>query len=1285
MNRVLLAIGGLLVGLLATMFAAPAMVDWNRYRGMFEEEATRFLGREVRVGGRVNLRLLPVPYVQFEQVRVADMSASVGRPLFMADSFTVWLSVGALLAGALEASDIELKRPTVTLVLDGKGGGNWASLSPDNFRGSFVPARVAFDAVRITDGSLAILNAAGAPKTSFQNINGELSAQALDGPYRVAAEIGVGGSTREFRLSTAKPAADGSVRFKSTVRDPQSGVSYSLEGDARDVLSSIKIAGELTARLPLPASLAAQAPGKPAAAGKTTKVANEFDLRAKLNGDTKGFTLADLALSFEQEGRPQMATGEARVNFTEPTDVSVKLKSHWLDLDKIAGAGTGGSPLELAQGVAAAVSSILATEGRTEASLTIDQATLGGDVVSSLIATLEHREGRLIIRNLTAGLPGGARLATAGAFEGTMPDNRYAGRVDLRGASMARFAGWLAPDRKLALPARDGAFTVAGDLSLGSREVAGRNLTVEVGRNMLTGDASWKAGKPQQIMLNLEGSELDLTPFVAEGVEPADGLRELVTGLAGVKGRAASPVQAADADIRLRLDRLVVGAAVFRDAWVEAKLAGGQLSMPQLRLVSPEGYVVELKGDIADFSRSTAKGTLTGLVSADGARGLAALTRLAGLPPGLGADGVDAAFLVPLRVAGRLEIGSRGPDSHELTFDGLLARSRLAGTLRLGIGPAGWRERPTDLAMTLEGVAARRLLGRAAGAPAEKTTAGAAAADTRLTLRGIGSPKAGMTILAAIEGDGVKGAYRGRASVDDQMALGLDGEIEIALSDLARGLALAGLEPRAGLEGPVKGLAKIERSGRRTTVSVPELSLAGVEATGRLVIDGRADSSRVAGDIKLSRGSLTGLLALLTTPGVASPARGERPSPWSEAPLDLAPVDKLAGSRIEIQIGRLAMAPGLDISDARVTIAPRAGGLDLRVTEGTVHGGQATGSLAMSKAPAGVRLVAEAAISGMRLEKVAPNPGGTPKATGGLSLDLKLESTALSPRGLVVALAGGGELRLSQAKLNRWAPAAIAGAVEAVLAVKGEIPPGALRAQLELALNSQGVSVGSSRLPVSVADGALRAQPLVVTVQQGRLTGRGAIDLDHLLVDGEWRIEPRNSPRQAGTVAKPELPAVTVSYTGPLAELPALEPKLDTEALEREVAVRKVEREVLELERLRKLDEDRAKDEARRQQTERTEAERLRTESLQHQPGGPLVATPSQPGGMPASPGSTTEPDASSAAASAPAADVTPLTEEQKAATPPVTVERAPLPRPASTTPKSKGRSPFNPLQESSP
>ncbi|MGE3915044.1 MAG: hypothetical protein AB7F78_05030, partial [Hyphomicrobiaceae bacterium] len=164
--------------------------------------------------------------------------------------------------------------------------------------------------------------------------------------------------------------------------------------------------------------------------------------------------------------------------------------------------------------------------------------------------------------------------------------------------------------------------------------------------------------------------------------------------------------------------------------------------------------------------------------------------------------------------------------------------------------------------------------------------------------------------------------------------------------------------------------------------------------------------------------------------------------------------------------------------------------------------------------------------------------------------------------------------------------------------------------QLELALQAAGVSLGSQKVALTVADGALRAAPHVVSAPLGRLTGRAAVDLDQLLLDAEWRIEPRNTPPSPGLPPKAELPGIGIGYQGPLASLPSLERRLDIEALEREIAVRKVEREVAELERLRRLDEERARQEAARLEAERLEAEqrlaeRLRLERLQQGIGAP--------------------------------------------------------------------------------
>src|SRR5437867_13427027 len=123
MSNFMIALAVFLITVIGALFAVPYFIDWNGYRGVFEEEATRLLGREVRVGGAVNLHLLPTPYFRFEKVRIAD--TSVQEPFFRADSLSVKLTIPPLIRGVVEANEIEFQRPIVRLALDDKDGWNW--------------------------------------------------------------------------------------------------------------------------------------------------------------------------------------------------------------------------------------------------------------------------------------------------------------------------------------------------------------------------------------------------------------------------------------------------------------------------------------------------------------------------------------------------------------------------------------------------------------------------------------------------------------------------------------------------------------------------------------------------------------------------------------------------------------------------------------------------------------------------------------------------------------------------------------------------------------------------------------------------------------------------------------------------------------------------------------------------------------------------------------------------------------------------------------------------------
>jgi hypothetical protein len=743
-------------------------------------------------------------------------------------------------------------------------------------------------------------------------------------------------------------------------------------------------------------------------------------------------------------------------------------------------------------------------------------------------------------------------------------------------------------------------------------------------------------------------------------------------------------LQKSDIVMKLRFGKVLAGPVAYRDAHVDLAITGGNLSVPRLRLVSDAGYEIDVRGDVASVTLPEAKGAIAGLVAATSAEGAKALALSLGLPVAVLPE-EEWRAVTGLRIAGRFGVGEKGPGTREFGFDGVVAGSRLAGTVRLGASAPRWQDRNADVAATLTGPKVARLVAKLAGATSTEPEGAAQTGQMTATIRAVGRPRDGLVALVALDGGGLESAYTGQLTIDDTGAVGLEGEIAAESKAIERTLPLFGLPPKLALSGPVSGRVKVARKGGRVQLSTDSLVFLGSPVAGSIVIEGNDGARRVSGDLKLGRASVPGFLAALSTGGRLSRGGDDRPSVWSEGALDLALADGFVGSRLRVEVAQLALSPGLEARDARLDVSARPGGLDVRVGDAKALGGLVAGVIALDKAPAGARLAVEGTLAGVQLDKLVGADAGRAVVSGTGALSLKMQSVALSPRGLIVGLAGTGEVALSQVRLARWSPEAINAAANAIFAHRGELPEGTLRQQLTLALVGSGTTLGSTKLPVIVADGTVKPASWVVNTATGRLTGRASADLDKLTFDAQWRIEPRNTPKAPDLPEKPELPAVTVDWSGELASVGAAAARIDLDALEREVTVRKVEREVIELERLRKLDEERARQDTERRAREAEAQEQARREAAaqaaaarepQIQTGPPTATT------IPVAPAAatgTTTPLSAGTAVTPPGT----LPELQSAPTP---VDRAPLPKASAAPPPKKARrDPFGPLREGSP
>jgi hypothetical protein len=405
---------------------------------------------------------------------------------------------------------------------------------------------------------------------------------------------------------------------------------------------------------------------------------------------------------------------------------------------------------------------------------------------------------------------------------------------------------------------------------------------------------------------------------------------------------------------------------------------------------------------------------------------------------------------------------------------------------------------------------------------------------------------------------------------------------------------------------PVAGTLKLAVDKSKIVLDRLALNVAGSSVRGELSIDSGGERRQLAARLDIDGLSLAGLLAMVQDQRLAVTAAAEsaisgRSSMWSEDPFDGAGLDSFDG-HVKLSAKRLALSDGLGLDDASVDVSLQSGKIDVRELAGACLGGRCKAQFGITKALGGVDVSGKLRLSGLSVGSLARNSG----ATGSIGGEIKFSGKGVSPRGVFSVLQGGGALELTGAKLPTLWPGAVGKAIEAAL----RSDPDSLSATLKQALGA-GLGGGELSLPgeiaIDIADGRLATRPIAIDAPEGRAQGTAALDLKSLQFESDWRLETK-----AAVVAdRAPLPAVAVSYRGNVTGLGSLEPRIDAEALQRELAVRRMERDVEELERLRRLDE------ARR----REEMERQRRQLEQAPVPGPVPVAPAVPAPRPATPG----------------------------------------------------------------
>ena len=1212
MNNALLYLGGLLVVVLAALFSVPFFIDWNGYRGVFEEEASKVLGRDVRVGGAVNLRLLPTPYVRFEKVRLADTTGQTGEPFVRAESFTMWLAGPALLRGVLEANEVELNRPVLSLVIDDQGSGNWSTLHLKPGALPFVPKNVTLRSVKLIEGTVAIYGAQSAVISRIESINGELSADALAGPYKFKGAAKWSGEDHDVKFATTEPASDGSYHIKANVRSLVSQSNYAFEGSLADLSGKPKYDGDLTARFTLP----------PVDGEKLSTAAaegNGIDLKAKVTGNAQGAKLDDINISFDNAAEPQLLTGTAASTWgaAEPR-METALSAKWLDLDRLAGAGEGGASFQRIEQIGLGFIRSLAGNGAASAKIAIDQVKIGGETAGGLNIDAERSGGLVTLKELRAGLPGGSRLNISGQLKDDNGSDSFDGQVLVHGANLARFVAWAAKSGSPIDVKADGPFSVEGRLIAGEKRFEFTEAKAEISGQPLSGELRFSDDGHRRVAIAIEAARVDTALlFPTKAAEIENEIRMALGLQHGASAEPAkdAPVAAADPpDVSLRLlaSELKTGTQTFRNVDATLAFEAGEFRVPRAKFTAASGLGVVFEARVKNAAREP-KGTLAYEFNAQSAEAMKDMAAMTGVSDVFNIDRLQA--LQPARLAGLVRLGERGKGAADISFGGLVKGARVSGRAEFDGGLAKWRIAPSRI--TANGVAPDLVALLAAfGADASQPAVTAARSAT-FSFASSGTISTGARTVAEIRTVGLETDFNGNSVWPEAAKFGLNGNVNIKARDLAEVLSLAGVPAPGGiaataLEG---GIAITEKDGLLTLAS-RQLTAGTVKLRGQASIKRQPSGNAVVtADIVAGQLKVASLLSVVLDKPEA-PAASATPSghvlatAWPEQQFNFDALKSVEGD-IKLGFSSLELEPGLTTRAGAMKIKFSPAKISITDLVAEALGGKLDAATELDKTPGGVTMSATLKIAGASLEMLSR------KSKGRAGLELAVTGRAPSPATLIAQLAGRGSASLEAASHPGPVAADVAVTSDAVLSGRLPNEPDIIRNELEAALTNSQVRSGTRTMAVSVVDGAARIAPFEIEAKDGKATVTTTADLSSLAVDSAWAIAALVPPPQLPPGSVPDwtpapkgpLAPVSIVYVGRLADLAHLDVKVDPTELQRELTVRQMERNVEELERLRRKDEDRVKRELDRRKA--IEAERAAAAAAKASPAPvPAAAQP---------------------------------------------------------------------------
>ena len=946
MNRALIALGCLVVVLVAGALIAPSFIDWNKYKDPIQAEAERLTGRDVTVGGHLSFSVLPSPALSADDVRIANIPGAKAENFARLKSLKVKVALLPLLTGKIRVKQVTLVEPEIALEITADGTRNWIFANATNAPEKPAPGgsprllqAVRLDNFVIENGDITFHDErkqGSAAEQQVKSLNAVITARTLQGPVKATGQGVYRAVPVSFTLDAGQYSSGNPVSLSVELKSVNEPVTARFNGSLTDKSPRASVNGKLTVGgddlgglfriIHLATGSAAETPGF--ASHK------KFSLDTKVSGSTAEAKLDDVALTVGEANGSGAAT--LSLNAGPKFDATFQMNS--VDLDALLKPGPKPGPapgaptvVDIAPKPAAAPGFTLPDKANGSLDLGIAALSYHDGTVRQIRFAAELKNGKISVTRASALLPGGSDVSVTGALMAEAGKPHFAGAIKGTSNNVRAILDWfnanpagIPADRLTKLVLTSGVDLVGDTATLS-------DLDVTLDTSRITGTGSLALRARPALDLDVDIDRLNLDAYVAQGAETAPPAQTP----ASTDATPAAPPKPAgtehplagledfDGSLKARVGHMVLFGLGADAVMLDGSLKDGVATLASFAADDVSGASVTATGSAQGFSGDIAYKADVDL----GAKDLAEFLHAVDVTVPFATDSLGKANL-------KLGFDSTGP-MRAVSVSGKIGATEVTASRASAKTPDA---KQFDVKFDLKNPSLRDFSRQfAIGFKPVSTSA-----DTPISLSGTVS---GTNESAKLQ---AHGTVRGGSIDADGDLAALDGEprydLAVKLSDddfgnLARTLGFD-FTREPGSVGPVAASAQMKGTASHADLSNLKANLGETTASGSASLDLSGDVPKITASLTASEIVADQFLAKPTT-GVEQAKAAGRVDPgmkrWSRARLGLDWMSQYAGE-VELKADRLS-ARGYDVLEPDIKLLLDNGTLTVRQLTGQLFGG----------------------------------------------------------------------------------------------------------------------------------------------------------------------------------------------------------------------------------------------------------------------------------------------------------------------------------------------------------